>query len=126
MKLFDSFFIGYLLILFFVKISRFYGVDIGIINSYLTDLIAVPTMSHLGSYLISKIKYNNQIYTYPLSYLLITATVLSILMEFIMPKKSPNYVGDYIDCICYFLGILIYQYWHKPYILKRAKQLIEY
>ncbi len=119
MKLFDVYFLTYLVLLIFIKTCRFYEIDLGIFNSYLTDLIAVPTMAHLGSFITSKLIFKNSLYTYPFLYLIITATVLSILMEIIMPIYSTNYTGDWMDIVCYFVGIFIYQLFHKPYIIRQ-------
>lgn len=79
-------------------------------------------MTHLGSYIISKLKYNGQLYIYPTSYLIITALVLSILLEVIMPKISTDYTADIFDSISYFAGILFYLKLHKPYILRLNKK----
>lgn len=126
MKLFDTYFCFYLLSWFFIRLTRVYSIEIEYLNHYLTDIFAVPAMTHLGSYFISKIKYNNQVYIYPTSYLIITACVLSLLLEVIMPKISSNYTGDVIDVVCYFVGIIFYLKVHKPYILNTQNKIIEY
>lgn len=119
MKLLDPYFCLYLLSWIFVKITRIYAIEIDYINHYLTDIFAVPAMTHLGCYIISKLKYNGQLYIYPTSYLIITATVLALLMEFIMPKYSTNYTGDVIDVVCYFIGIIFYLKVHKTYLIEK-------
>ena len=67
MKLFDPYFCFYLLSWIFIKLTRIYSIEIDYLNHYLTDIFAVPAMTHLGSYMISKMKYDNQIYIYPTS-----------------------------------------------------------
>ena len=118
-KLFDPFFTLYLLVWSAVKISRHYDFSIGIVNSYLTDFLAVPAMSHLGSYLISMFYFKQNYYTYPISYSLLSAVVLSVLLEGIMPLFSPQYTADFVDVVCYFSGALFYEYIHKFYLKKR-------
>lgn len=126
MKLFDTYFSFYILSWIFIKLTRIYSIEIDYLNHYLTDIFAVPAMTHLGSYIISKIKYNNQVYVYPTSYLVITAFVLSILLEFIMPKFSSNYTADILDVVCYFMGIIFYLKFHKPHVLEFKNKIIEY
>ena len=118
MKLFDPYFFFFFFSWIFIKLTRIYSIEIDYLNHYLTDIFAVPAMTHLGSYMISKMKYDNQIYIYPTSYLIITALVLSILFEIIMPKISPKYTGDYIDVACYFFFVFFYHFFHKKSILK--------
>lgn len=77
-------------------------------------------MTHLGSYIISKLKYNGQLYIYPTSYLIITAFVLSILLEVIMPKISTDYTSDFFDIVSYFAGVIFYLKIHKPYIIQKT------
>ncbi|MGU9936993.1 hypothetical protein ACTS95_15270 [Empedobacter brevis] len=119
MKLFDTYFCFYLLSWLFIKLTRIYSIEIDYLNHYLTDIFAVPAMTHFGSFLISKVKYNNQLYIYPTTYLVITAFVLSVLLEFIMPKFSSKYTADLVDVGCYFIGILFYLKVHKPYLIKQ-------
>ncbi|MDM1548459.1 hypothetical protein HX096_11410 [Empedobacter falsenii] len=119
MKLFDTYFSFYILSWIFIKLTRIYSIEIEYLNHYLTDIFAVPAMTHLGSYIISKVKYNNQLYTYPTSYLVITAFVLSFLLEYLMPKFSSNYTADILDIVCYFIGIIFYLKIHKPYSIQK-------
>ncbi len=119
MKLFDTYFSFYILSWIFIKLTRIYSIEIEYLNHYLTDIFAVPAMTHLGSYIISKIKYNNQLYIYPTSYLVITAFVLSFLLEYLMPNFSSNYTGDLGDVVCYFVGIIFYLKIHKPYLIQK-------
>ena len=119
MKLFDTYFSFYILSWIFIKLTRIYSTEIEYLNHYLTDIFAVPAMTHLGSYIISKMKYNNQLYTYPTSYLVITAFVLSFLLEYLMPKFSSNYTADILDIVCYFIGIIFYLKVHKPYLIQK-------
>ncbi len=107
----------------FIKLTRIYSIEIDYLNHYLTDIFAVPAMTHLGSYIISKVKYKNQLYIYPTSYLIITAIVLSVLLEFIMPKFSSKYTADIMDVGCYFLGIIFYLKFHKPYLIEKSATL---
>lgn len=119
MKLFDTYFSFYILSWIFIKLTRIYSIEIEYLNHYLTDIFAVPAMTHLGSYIISKVKYNNQLYIYPTSYLVITAFVLSFLLEYLMPKFSSNYTADVLDVVCYFIGIIFYLKIHKPYLIQK-------
>ncbi|MGV0966824.1 hypothetical protein [Empedobacter falsenii] len=119
MKLFDTYFSFYILSWIFIKLTRIYSIEIEYLNHYLTDIFAVPAMTHLGSYMISKVKYNNQLYVYPTSYLVVTAFVLSFLLEYLMPKFSSNYTADILDIVCYFIGIIFYLKIHKPYLIQK-------
>jgi hypothetical protein len=119
MKLFDTYFSFYILSWIFIKLTRIYSIEIEYLNHYLTDIFAVPAMTHLGSYIISKMKYNNQLYIYPTSYLVITAFALSFLLEYFMPKFSSNYTADMLDVACYFIGIIFYLKIHKPYLIQK-------
>lgn len=116
--LFDKLFRIYIVIWITVRITRIVGYPIPLINSYLTDIIAIPTMAHLMIIITRKFIVKKKDYTYPLSYLLILALYTSFICEFIAPKKFTSNTSDINDVYCYFFGAFFYYFIHRPCTLK--------
>lgn len=111
-RLTDPFFISYVLIWLIVHGLRKMGIIIPVVNDHLTDLVAVPAMSHCCIVITQLFFVKDPKYTYPLSYLLFIAAYLSVVFEWLMPRYSAVYTGDLWDVPAYFLGSFFYYFVH--------------
>jgi hypothetical protein len=112
--LIDPLFIFYCLIWTTIKLWRSSGNPPTFLNSYLTDIVAVPVIAHIVL-IITRMYFTTQKkYTYPIAYLLFLATYVSFVFELLMPGFSSKYTGDGIDVVCYFIGAMFYYHIHMP------------
>lgn len=117
-RCFDGFFIFYISIWCIVKFLRNRITLPEVVNSYFTDIVAVPVIAHLCIFIIQETTGQKK-YTYPLLFTLFIAGYTSVAFEVIMPRYSCLYVADWRDIFCYFLGAIFYNYYHKPRVLEK-------
>lgn len=111
-KFFDPYFISYALLWALVHYFRSKGLIIPLINSYLTDVLAVPAIAHLTITIIRHFGIRDASYSYPFGYVLIIIAYLSFVFEYLMPSWSPVYTGDWGDVAAYGCGGLFYYFIH--------------
>ena len=91
----------------------FKSLGIVFFNNFFNDLLAVPLyfsiMNILGMYFNGK-----EITSFKLLFLL--TILLSFLGEYVAIYLRPGSTTDYLDVVCYFIGMLIY------YLLKKAEK----
>lgn len=111
-RLFDPYFTGYVLLWVLVHYLRSIGLILPLINSYLTDLLAVPSIAHLTITIIRCYVVNDDTYNYPFGYVLIIIVYLSFVFECLMPVFSPVYTRDWGDMAAYCCGGFFYYFIH--------------
>jgi hypothetical protein len=119
-KLFDPLFIAYCLIWTVIHLCRYLHLPVPLLNGHLTDFIAVPAMAHITLTFTRRFIARNDVYTYPLYYLLFIAMYTSVMFEWIMPHYSGKYTGDWWDVAAYFAGGLFYHRFHGNRVPKSA------
>lgn len=101
------------LICYIANQTFFKSLGIVFFNNFFNDLLAVPLyfsiMNILGMYLNGK-----EITSFKLLFLL--TILLSFLGEYVAIYLRPGSTTDYLDVVCYFIGMLIY------YLLKKAEK----
>lgn len=115
------FFIGCLVLYFIIRYLR--KTDYPLpdwINSYITDLICLPVVLMICLAVVRTIKKNAEVEINKWLILLICLEY-SILFEWILPKKSSIYTGDWKDALMYFSGGFIF-YLIQPAFRKKIKQ----
>lgn len=97
-------------------LNQFFLKKMGIIffNNYFNDLIAVPLYFALIN-IVSIHLSNKEINSFKI--LFIITIILSLLGEYVSIFVRKGSVTDYLDIICYFVGMMIY------YLLKNCKKL---
>ena len=98
-------------------LNQFYLKKIGILffNNYLNDLIAVPlyfSIINITSLYLRDKEINS------LKILFIITIILSFLGEYVAIYLRKGSVTDYLDIVCYFIGMIIY-YLIKNFRMKR-------
>ena len=111
--LIDPLFICYCTVWTVIKLWRLLGTPPTLLNSHLTDLVAVPAIAHVvlitaRTYFMPQNKYHR------LAYPLFLAAYVSLVFEWLMPRCSPKYTGDWADVVCYFIGAFFYYCIHMP------------
>ena len=81
------------------------NINISFFNNYLNDLLAVPLFFSIVN-IIAKYDMGKTIVEF--KYLLLITIVLSFLGEYIALFTRKGSVIDYLDIICYFIGMLFY------------------
>ena len=87
-------------------------IGIAFFNNYFNDLLAVPLYFSLIN-LISLIISNKEIKSFKALFFI--TIILSFLGEYLAIYLRKGSVTDYLDILCYFIGLIIY------YILKNIK-----
>lgn len=82
-------------------------------NSYLTDFLFIPAVSHLALHFFRAFVTGSNTYRFPLSYLLFFALYATLVFEWAAPLWSGRYTADSGDAIAYFLGSIFYYYVHQ-------------
>lgn len=106
-----------------IRITRKTENPIPFINNWLTDFVFIPLICVCSHYFIlyilpshyPKIKY-------PLLHILILATWVSYIYEFVMPSITTYNVKDYFDIIAYFAGGFFYYFVHQKYVMKNYRK----
>jgi uncharacterized protein involved in response to NO len=112
-SVFKPLFVVYCLLWCMVRLLRQAQHPIPFINDYLTDFLFVPVVAHLSVSFTRRFIVRNNVYDYPLTYLLFIAFYAAVLFEYIMPEFSGVYTADPGDVLAYFSGSLFYYYIHE-------------
>lgn len=110
--LIDPLFICYCIVWTVIKLWRLLGVPPTFLNSYLTDLVAVPLIAHIV--LVTSHSFFIKCEKYTLIYLLFLAAYISFVFEWLMPRFSTTYTSDWADIVCYCIGAVFYHSIHMP------------
>lgn len=77
------------------------------VKHYLADLLAIPIILLITVVIISKIRKTANL-KLSLSHVLAATAYVSIVFEFILPALNEKYTKDYLDIVCYFVGMCLY------------------
>lgn len=98
-----------------IRISRWAGYTIPILNDYLTDFFAVPVVGTIVLTLMREFVLMSNSYVFPLSYVFTMVIYISIVFEGLLPMLSSKYTADPFDIIAYSLGaFLFHRFINKP------------
>ncbi len=92
------------------------------INNYVNDFLTLPLVLGICLFLARKIKRNPQLQL-PLPLLLVITLFYCFYFEWYLPKHNPRYTGDWIDCLLYFAGAMVFSvlHWRNDKIDLHAK-----
>lgn len=82
------------------------------ISNYLADLLSIFLVNTFTLWCIRKIKHRPNL-ELPIPLILMSIVMFSVFFEFILPLKSPVYVYDPWDILCYFISGVGYILWRK-------------
>ncbi len=111
-QLFDPLFTTYCLIWCVMHVFRYAGRPVPFLNGYLTDFVAVPAIAHLALTFTRRFIIPGKPYHYPAGYLLFIALYTSVVLEWLLPRFSASYTGDWGDVAAYFAGSCFYFFVH--------------
>ncbi|NLR68162.1 hypothetical protein HGH92_27905 [Chitinophaga varians] len=101
-----------------VHLARWSGHPLPWLNGHLTDLIVVPLIAQACLVVVQRWIVKRSDYLLPLGYVLFIACYVAVVFEWIMPRYSPRYTGDWLDVAAYFAGAAGYYGWqHWPVAL---------
>lgn len=82
------------------------------VNHYVNDFLFLPLTLSLCLFVVRKIKQDPNLQL-SLSLILAVTVCYCIYFEWYLPQHNPRYTGDWIDCILYFSGALVFYLLHK-------------
>lgn len=83
-----------------------------LVSSYLADLLSIFLVNTFTLWCIRKIK-NRPSLELPPTMVLFSVIMFSVFFEFILPEKSPIYIYDPWDILCYVISGLAYIFWRR-------------
>jgi hypothetical protein len=90
------------------------------VQFYLADSLAIPIICSISLKGVQWIKNDATLYLSKTK-IVVTVIYLCIFFEFVLPHISPKYTSDYIDCIAYSIGGIIYWFYQKSVMKLRLK-----
>ena len=94
-----------ILLIYFLNDNFLKATNFWFFTDYLNDLIAVPLFFSIIN-IVSQMENNTQIVN--LTKLTLITIILSLLGEFAAIFTRPESVVDYLDIVCYFIGMIFY------------------
>lgn len=85
-------------------------VFIPFIHSYLDDLLCIPVILYPVLLIFRKYVYADKNYSFPFSYILTTAVMLSLAFEVWAPSYSSVYISDKYDIPAYVAGGVFFHF----------------
>ena len=82
------------------------------ISNYLADLLSIFLVNTFTLWCIRKIKRRPNL-ELPISLILMSVVMFSVFFEFVLPLKSPVYIYDPWDMLCYFISGVAYILWRR-------------
>lgn len=116
--LFDRLLVTYIILWWVIRICRWGGHPIPLLNNWLTDFLFVPVVAHIALTFTRNFLLRDTGYRYPLIYLLCIAAYAAIVFEYLLPIFSANTVADPLDVVAYFSGAIFYYCIHQQRQMK--------
>jgi len=90
------------------------------INNYVNDFLTLPLVLSLGLFVIRKIRNEPSV---QLPFLLVISIALfySLYFEWYLPQHNHRYTSDWLDCVLYFAGAILFYFLQKS--SKQKKRL---
>ena len=74
-----------------------------LINNYVNDLLCLPLLLGVMTFVIRRLKKDNS-FKFSIGFVVFLACYYSFYFEYYLPKVNPRYTADWIDVILYFSG----------------------
>ena len=88
------------------------------VHFYLADSLAIPIICSISLKAVQWIKNDSTLYLSKTK-IAVTVIYLCVFFEYILPYFSPKYTSDYIDCLAYIFGGIIYWFYQKSVLNRR-------
>jgi hypothetical protein len=117
----------YILILFILLFSinysleKIWGIYIPLIHAYMDDLLAIPVIMSLLLLFARLFYFKSTTYLFPTYYIVLSVVYLCVYFEWYLASKSTTHTADWLDCVCYSIGGVIFwqmQQFEKSCLLK--------
>lgn len=123
--LLNTWFIAGCLVWLVVNILRRAGHPIPYLNGYLTDAFAIPVIANLGLW-FQRMIYKSNYYVLSVWHVVFIVAYVSLVFEWLLPRWSERYTGDWIDVILYIAGGLFFYFiMNKPMVTERKSSSAE-
>ena len=90
----------------FVKITAWLGWSFLFVHSYLNDLICIPVFI-AAAISLERLISGNRSLRYGKARIIFFTLFVGVVYEFLLTLRSPEYVADYYDLLCYGLSGLL-------------------
>lgn len=114
----DPFFWFYTFCWMLIKISRLSCHPIPYLNNWLTDFVFIPLIAVCSQYFILQFKSKNDKLYYPFWAILLLASWITYIYEFLMPSITSQNIYDTWDIVAYFSGAHFYYFIHQKFVIK--------
>ena len=85
------------------------------LHSYFEDVLALPLILGFTLIIMRSLVYRTGRYELTATQIIYTLGIVILLFEFILPKKSNQYIQDYYDILAYLVGTLFFSFvMNKP------------
>ncbi|HYK76344.1 MAG TPA: hypothetical protein VEV16_05160 [Daejeonella sp.] len=122
--LLNNWFIIFCLIWLLVFTGRKLDWTIPIINSYLTDLLAVPVVMQLALAFQRTFVERNENYCFKAGHVIFVVFYISLVFEWLLPRLDAKFTSDGMDILMYILGGLIFWFQiNRPIKIIAPKQM---
>jgi hypothetical protein len=90
------------------------------VNGYINDAVAVPVIGNLTLCFQRVVVIKNNFYTFLPRYVIFIVAYVSFVFEWLLPKFSTTYTGDWWDVLLYVIGgVFFYMMMNKPIVVER-------
>lgn len=78
------------------------------IRSYLDDLLCFPIVLTIVILAHRNLRPNNREYVLPVSHIILSVFLFSLLFEVVLPKVHSKFTGDVFDILAYIVGAFFF------------------
>lgn len=83
------------------------------INNYVNDFLTLPLVLGICLFIARKMKRTPKLQL-PLPLILIITLFYCFYFEWYLPQHNSRYTGDWIDCLLYFAGAMVFYFLNTP------------
>lgn len=88
------------------------------INNYLNDLLCLPIVLGIITYVIQFFKKDPQ-FKLPLGFVICLATYYAVYFEYYQPRINNRYTSDWVDVLLYFIGAFSFFFVSRFHLTKK-------
>ncbi len=121
----DRYFVFYCCSWLLIRYTRKLQIPISFLNSWLTDFVFVPLITHISFVLGSLIFMPDGTFKYPLYQILSISLFISLVFEGTLPYYTHYNTADFYDVLAYFAGGMFYYFVHQNHTSKKIRKVFE-
>lgn len=121
----DRYFVFYCCSWLLIRYTRKLQIPISFLNSWLTDFVFAPLITHISFVLGSLIFMPDGTFKYPLYQILSISLFISLVFEGTLPYYTLYNTADFYDVLAYFAGGMFYYFVHQNHTSKKIRKVFE-